>query len=131
MRNLVRLGAALFLIIFISGCFKEGETTIYGTLNGKVSLSPLCVDEPCDLNPKELEAVYGARKIIIYSADTSEVIQTIGLAITGDYGTNLPEGDYILDINYYENDISPDVPVKVSLVQGFTLGVDIIIYTGL
>ncbi len=131
MRKYIGLGVALLIVVVISGCFKEGESTIYGTLNGKVSLSPLCVDEPCDLSPKELEAVYGARKIIIYSADTSEVIQTIGLSITGDYGTNLPEGDYIFDINYYENDISPDVPVKVSLVQGFTLGVDIIIYTGL
>lgn len=131
MRKYIGLGLSLLIVIIISGCFKEGESTIYGTVSGKVNLSPLCADEPCDLSPKELEAVYGARKIIIYSADTSEVVQTIGLTITGDYGTNLPEGDYILDINYYENDISPDVPVKISLAQGYTKSIDIIIYTGL
>lgn len=127
----IGLGAALFLIIFISGCFKEGESTIYGTINGKVSLSPMCADEPCDLNPKELEAIYGARKIIIYSSDTSEVVLEVGISIEGNYGTNLPEGEYILDINYYENDISPDVPVKIALAGGFITTIDIIIKTGL
>lgn len=131
MKKHIGLGAALFLVIFISGCFKEGESTIYGTVKGNVDLSPLCADEPCDLNPKELEAVYGARKIIIYSSDTSEVIQTVGVSIEGEYITNLPEGDYILDINYYENDISPSVPVKISLAEGIINRVDILIKTGL
>lgn len=129
MKNII--GLSIVLVLVISGCFKVEESTPYGALNGKVTLSPMCADEPCDLTPKELEKIYGDRQLIVYSDDTSKVIQRIDLSLEGGYASNLPEGEYILDINYFENDISPDVPVKIKIMQGFTKRVDINIMTGL
>lgn len=119
------------VVVLLTSCFKEKESTITGVFSGNVILEPMCADEPCDLGPKELEALYEPRKIIIYSSDTSEVIQNVGISIDGKFSTGLPVGEYIIDINYYENDISRDVPASLTIVDNFTATRTIHIATGL
>jgi hypothetical protein len=45
------LGLSLGLLLIFSACLKIEESTPYGALNGKVTLSPMYADEPCDLTP--------------------------------------------------------------------------------
>ena len=131
MRKLIIAVTFILTIGLISSCFNVGESTLTGVVVGEVILEPMCPDEPCDLNPKELEALYAPRKILIYSADTSEVIQRVGISIDGEFAAILPVGDYIIDINYYENDISRDTPASLTIVDGFTANRTIHIATGL
>ena len=131
MKNIfIGITAVLFFGI-LSSCVKKEDSTIVGILSGKVILEPMCPEEPCDLSPKDLEDLFGPRKVIIYSSDTAEVIQNLSISIDGTFATALPVGDYIIDINNYENDISPDVPSKLSIVNGFTATKTIHIATGL
>lgn len=118
-------------VVLLSSCFKDNESTVTGVLSGVVILDPMCANEPCDLGPKELEALWGPRKIVVYASDSLEVIQHIGISIDGKFSTGLPVGEYIIDINGYENDISPDVPTKVTIVNGLTAYRTILIATGL
>ncbi len=131
MKNILKLITVVLLIGVVSSCFKKEESTIAGILSGNVILEPMCPDEPCDLGPKDLEALFEPRKVIIYSSDTSEVIQNLSISIDGTFATALPVGDYIIDINHYENDISPDVPSKLTIANGFTATKTIHIATGL
>ena len=131
MRKILFSTIIIGVIILLSSCFKEKESTITGVLSGVVILDPMCANEPCDLGPKELEALWEPRKIIVYSSDSLEVIQQLGISIDGKFATALPVGEYIIDINGYENDISPDVPTKVTIVNGLTAYRSILIATGL
>ncbi len=110
---------SLFILV-LSGCFKENRGPATGVLYGKVNVSPLCPVEPCNLSPSELKIFYGNRKIIVYELDTTTVVARFQLGIESAYQFVLDTGDYILDINYYENDISPDVPSKVTVAAGLT-----------
>ena len=127
MRKILFLVSIIFAIVLLSGCFNVDESTVLATIKGNVIIEPMCPVEPCDLTPKELETFYGARKIIIYTADTSEVVQRVAISIDGTYGTNLPVGKYVVDINYYGDDLSRDVPIEVELIAGFvaTLNINI------
>lgn len=127
MRKILFLVSIIFAIVLLSGCFNVDESTVLATIKGNVIIEPMCPVEPCDLTPKELETFYGARKIVIYTADTSEVVQRVAISIYGTYGTNLPVGKYIVDINYYGDDLSRDVPLEVELIEGFvtTLNINI------
>lgn len=131
MRKLIIAVTFILTIGSMYSCFNAGESTLTGVVAGDVILEPMCPDEPCDLDPKELEALYTPRKILIYSADTSEVIQRVGISIDGEFATSLPVGDYIIDINYYENDISRDTPATLTIVDGFISNRTIHIATGL
>ena len=127
MKKILFLISIIFTIVLLSGCLNIDESNVLATINGNVVIEPMCPVEPCDLTPKELENLYGARKIIIYTADTSEVVQRVAVLIDGTYSTNLPVGKYIVDINYYGDDLSSDVPKEVELIEGFvtTLNINI------
>lgn len=132
-KNIIRFSmAGVFLLLLIPGpgC-KKNPSVYYGLLEGVVNLEPLCPEPPCDLSPSELTTFWAKRQVIIYTPDTSKVISRITLTPAAGYSVALEEGDYIVDINYYENDVSPSVPARVTVVNGYTAFLDIDIDTNL
>ncbi len=134
-RGIVSFFAGVLCLIFFSyvaGCGGSGaETPQPGILQGTVSIGPLCPVEPCQVSPDQLAAVYAARKVIVYSADGTSVIKELSLDQTGKYMTELPPGQYVIDINHAGIDRSADVPKTVTIEPGKTVTLDISIDTGL
>jgi hypothetical protein len=119
-------------VIFAAGCGGSGTGNLApGVLEGTVSIGPLCPVEPCQISPEQLAAVYAARKVIVYNADRSSVIKELSLDQSGKYMTELPQGQYIVDINHVGIDRSAQVPTTVIIESGKTTTLDISIDTGL
>jgi hypothetical protein len=126
----VMAGLFVTAMILSPACKKESNV-YFGLLEGTVTLEPLCPEPPCDLTPSELSEIWGHRQILIYTPDTSKVVSRITLTPDAGYSVALEEGDYIVDINYFEEDISPSVPATVTVASGFTAVLDIDIDTNL
>jgi len=123
-------GSVLMAMSFSPAC-KKSPGVYFGILQGDIILEPLCPEPPCNLTPSDLAQFWANRQVLIYTADTSKVISRITLTPDAIYQVALEEGDYIVDINYYGDDISPSVPVTVTIMSGFTAQLDIDIDTNL
>ncbi len=126
----------VMLIIFtglLSGCFINDidEEPEQGLIAGKVDIGPLCPVEPCNLTDEQVDAIYDARKIIIYDRDSVTVVKTVGIAEDRTYKAYVVPGRYVVDINYTGIDHSSDVPKAVIVGVGEIVIVDISIDTGI
>ena len=105
--------------------------TAPGTLEGTVIIRPLCPVEPCSPTQEQIAEAFAARKVVVYEADGSTVIQELAIDPDEGYRTALPPGTYIVDINHVGIDRSSDVPQEVVLGAGTTVRLDISIDTGI
>jgi len=128
-------GALLMLALAVSlvagaGCV-AGPAGPRGTLQGQVTIGPICPverpDQPCTPTPE----AYAARKVLVLSADGATLIATVSLNQTGYYRVELEPGTYVVDINRVGIDRSPDVPRTITLAAGETYTLDIDIDTGI
>jgi inhibitor of cysteine peptidase len=107
------------------------DNIIAGTLEGQVSIGPICpVERPgvsCEPGPE----VFAARKIIVYNSDRSKVVSEIVLGEDGKYKTSLNPGFYVIDINSIGVDRSGDVPRDIEIQSGETVTLNIDIDTGI
>ena len=117
------------LLAAAAGC--TGNGTGKATLQGQVTIGPLCPverpDRPCLPTPE----TYAARKVVVLRPDGVTVVATVPLNATGYYRAELDPGTYVVDINHAGIDRSPEVPRTVTLRSGETLTLDISIDTGL
>jgi len=118
-----------------------GEPEI-GTIQGKVTIGPLCPVEPCNLPPEEIAQVYLARKVIIYEQATKIKVTERILNEDGEYSISLKPGGYIVDISDAKGDELPldlakrprlgnAIPREVELKAGEKVVVDFDIDTGI
>jgi hypothetical protein len=111
-----------------AGC-TGGPGTTKGTLQGQVTVGPLCPverpDQPCLPTPE----TYAARKVVVLAPDGVTVVATVPLNGTGYYRVNLEPGSYVVDINHAGIDRSPDVPRTLTIRAGETITLDIAIDT--
>ncbi len=112
-------------LVIIIGCIRQEE----GFLEGQVSIGPLCPVEPCNITSEQLEKIYDARKIFIYSDDT--LVKEIKLNKTGNYKVELNPGKYMVDIDQFGIGGSKDLPKEVKIESGKTIKLDINIDTGI
>jgi hypothetical protein len=126
---LLVLALALFLAAG-AGCM-AGPASPKGTLQGQVTIGPICPverpDQPCTPTPE----TYAARKVVILSPEGGSLIATVSLNQTGYYRVDLDPGTYVVDINRAGIDRSPDVPRTLTLASGETVTLDIDIDTGI
>ena len=126
---LLVLALALFLAVG-AGCM-AGPASPKGTLQGQVTIGPICPverpDQPCNPTPE----AYAARKVVILSSEGGSLIATVSLNQTGYYRVDLDPGTYVVDINRGGIDRSPDVPRTITLADGETVTLDIDIDTGI
>ena len=113
-----------------AGCV-AGPAGPRGTLQGQVTIGPICPverpDQPCTPTPD----TYATRKVLVLSADGATLIATVSLNQTGYYRVELEPGTYVVDIKRAGIDRSPDVPRTITLDTGETYTLDIDIDTGI
>jgi hypothetical protein len=120
---------AMFLAA-AAGC-TNGPGAGKATLQGQVTIGPICPverpDQPCLPTPE----TYAARKVVVLRPDGATVVTTVPLNQTGYYRVNLDPGTYVVDINHAGIDRSPDVPRTLTVAGGETTTLDISIDTGI
>lgn len=133
MKKIVSLSFLFGTLFLLGSCFNESlNPNVTGTLDGTVTIGPLCPVEPCNLSPSEIKAAYAARQILIYEdADTSKLIGRINLPPDGHYSISLHEGNYLIDLKENGADRSQDVPAEIVIESNKTVTHDIDIDTGI
>jgi len=117
-------------VVLLAGCAqKKNEET--GTLQGTVTVGPLCPVEPCNLAPGALAKALEARRVVVFTPDKSSTVKVVDLKSDGSYKTELPTGIYLIDINKIGMDSSFDVPKEITIEKGKTVELDIDVDTGM
>ncbi len=106
--------------------------TGFGTLEGHVTIGPICPVErpgqPCPVPPE----MYAARKVLIYNADRTVLIQTVSLDTSGNYRIRLAVGRYTVDVSRAGGIGGVrGVPTIAPIEPNGTATVDIMIDTGI
>lgn len=129
---IVILIVIIIAIVFVTfdGGLPGGTANTTGTLNGKVSLGPLCPVEPCTIPHDRLVAAYAARPITISTPD-GIVVTTVTADPESGYTVALKQGTYIVTLPKQGIGGSPDLPATVTIRSGETVVLDISIDTGI
>ena len=118
MLNSQKLPYIVISLIVISGCaqdhiiandinIEEVVQAAHGTLQGTVTIGPLCPIEPCNLPPERIAQVYQARKVIIYEQSTKRKVTQKNLNPSGEYVFSLKPDRYIVDISDAQGNTLP------------------------
>ncbi|MDD1658577.1 MAG: carboxypeptidase-like regulatory domain-containing protein [Methanomicrobiales archaeon] len=131
MKPCALLMLVLTVLLAAGAACSEAPAAPTGTLQGQVTIGPICPverpDQPCLPTPE----TYAARKVLVRSADGATLFATVSLNQTGYYRVDLDPGTYVVDINRAGIDRSPDVPRSITLAAGETVILDIDIDTGI
>jgi hypothetical protein len=102
-----------------------------GTLEGRVTIGPICpverIDEPCDPPPE----MYARHKLAVMKAEGNQKVMEISMDSKGYYHAELPEGDYVIDFTPHDVGIGPPPLKQVHITAGQTAKLDIDIDTGI
>ena len=110
-RKLALIGLAGLLLM--GGCIPTNplmERT--GTLQGRVTIGPLCPVEPCNLPPERVAQIYTARRIIVYQQPTGIRIAETPLNADGTYSLTLLPGNYLVDVSDADGNPLPLDPAR-------------------
>jgi hypothetical protein len=90
-----------FSLLLVAACAGVRVDTVLeekGSLQGKITIGPLCPVAPCKTAPERLARIFEARKVIVYEQRTKIKIATIDLDENGEYAVSLKPGTYIVDV---------------------------------
>lgn len=131
-----RLLSRLFIllsIIFISGC--EGDKgTEKGTLEGKISIGPICPVETDPPLPGCLPTAetYKAYPVYVCTSNGSKKLALLNPDLDGTFRTELGAGDYLLILDKARAGIgSSNLPLSVTIQPSGETVVNINIDTGI
>jgi hypothetical protein len=89
-------------LLLAPGCSSPTEVVddqVAGSLEGKVSIGPICPVEqeghPCPPSPE----AFAARKILVFDARRSRLVETVSIDSQGLYHVSLKPNQYLVDIN--------------------------------
>ena len=127
-RNFVLFAVVIIGLVFV-GC--SGSNSETGTLQGNVTIGPICpVERPGEPCPVPCET-YQARKVMIYDESGTKLVKQVDIDCMGHYRVELQAAEYTVDINRVGIDRSGDIPKKVDIRPGHTIDVNIDIDTGI
>ncbi|MDP3772253.1 MAG: Gmad2 immunoglobulin-like domain-containing protein [bacterium] len=76
----------------------QPQTTKTGTLEGVMTIGPICpverIDRPCTPSPE----TFAIRKVFVYKPDKKTLVVTLTPDAEGKFSATLPEGDYWIDM---------------------------------
>jgi hypothetical protein len=128
------IGFALLAALSLAGC--KSLPAQYGTLEGKVSIGPLC---PVERNPPDPSCLptadtYAARPIEVFTPGYKAMVAKLSpVPPDGAYTLNLPAGNYIVDLKIRNPSGigSANLPADITLSPDKTTTLDITIDTGI
>ena len=88
----IAIAIMVFALVLFAGCTSQAK----GTLQGKVTVGPLCPVEPCNLDPAQIALAYTNRNVTVYSGNT--VVKEMPLNADGTYSMELVPGTYSIAI---------------------------------
>ncbi len=96
-----------------------------GILTGHVTIGPLCpverIDMPCLPTPE----TYASRKIVVYDARNSALVQRVTINSIGDYRVELSPGTYVIDVEPAGGFRSSTRTITIESGKTATLDIDI------
>jgi hypothetical protein len=135
---MVTLIIAAFVLVaaaVVSGCATSGDQADTGILTGKVTVGPLTPVEQVGVTPPVPDpAVFTSRKLLLYEADGTTLVQEIPLQAAGYYGVyrvTLKPGTYVLDYPHQGVGGAKGLPATVEIRAGKTTTLDVDIDTGI
>jgi len=104
----------------------------FGVLQGHVTIGPLSpVEQAGQPSPTPAPEVYAARQIVVYKADGKTEAARVRIDPHGDFSVELPQGEYVIDINRAGVDSAKGLPVKITIYPNQVVVLDIDIDTGI
>ncbi len=124
------MGVAVIAALSLGGC--KAWQAEYGTLEGMVSIGPLCPVERIPPDPSCLptEETYEAWPISVYRNNLA-FRQLEPIPPDGIYSIELPAGKYVVDLNNYRGIGSDNLPQEITILPGEATALDIEIDTGM
>lgn len=108
------------------------NATQTGTLAGHVTIGPLTPVERSDQpTPTPNPEIFLARKVVIFSADSSRQVAVVSIDAQGNYQIELPPASYRVDIQSQGMDRGINLPQIVVITAGQTTRLDLDIDTGM
>jgi hypothetical protein len=102
-----------------------------GTLQGNVTIGPICPVEvnnkPCDPTAE----MYAAAKVFVYTEDKKTLVKTITPNSKGNFSVNLPAGAYFINMTHQRIGSTNGVPVTITLIPNGTVTLKLSVDTGL
>jgi hypothetical protein len=134
MKNIETFRACFFIfMLIVSGCTKNSSSST-GTLEGKISIGPLCpvvTDPPAPACLPDAET-YKAYPVVIWTSDGKDKITQINPSLDGYYSVELRQGNYLVRLDREQNAAGgSNLPAEVTIVSEQTTILDINIDTGI
>ncbi len=102
-----------------------------GTLDGVMTIGPICpverIDNPC----KPTAEMFAARKVFIYSPDKKTLMMTLTPDAEGKFTAKLVAGDYWIDMVHQGIGATKGVPTIINIKAGGTTSIVINVDTGI
>lgn len=123
------LAAAAGLLALL-GC-SDGPVE-YGALKGHVTIGPLVpVVHEGEPEPVPSPEDYAARKVLVFHRGGRREFARIDIDAGGNYGSPLPAGAWVVDINRTGIDSAAGLPAEIEIRAGEVTRLDIDIDTGI
>ena len=117
-----------------AACPGPTSTQSMGTLQGSMTIGPICpveqIGHPCNPTPE----MYAAHPVFIYSSNKINLIKTLIPDAQGNFTTTLPIGMYVIDVqhqNIGKIGMTTGVPKNITINRERTATVTISIDTGI
>lgn len=125
----------LIPMLFSPGCEKQGTTNEgTGTLQGKISIGPLCPVETVPPDPacQPTADTYKAYPVSVYSADMKTKVADLKPALDGSYSAAIPSGIFMIVLDKQQSGAGgSNLPVSVEIKDGSVTELDVNIDTGI
>jgi len=104
-----------------------------GTLEGVMTIGPVCpverIDTPCEPTPE----MFAARKIAVYTSDRKSLVTTVTPNGTGIFSVSLESGNYYVDLASSQSGIggASGLPTLITIKSGAAVQLTIDVDTGI
>ncbi len=114
-----------------TGTATSTVVTSKATLQGNVTIGPVCSVEvnnkPCEPTPE----MYAAAKVFVYKEDKKTLVTTITPNAKGNFSVTLPAGAYFIDMIHQRIGSTSGVPATITLIPNGTVNLRLHVDTGL
>ncbi len=125
-----KFGFLVLMCFLLLACSPSSKSV--GTLQGQVSIGPLmpAIQEGME-EPTPAPEVFAAREIVVFKPDGQTEVTRLHLDDRGQFGTELPVGTYVVDINHVGIDTAEGYPKEIEILAGQITWLEVDIDTGI
>jgi hypothetical protein len=120
-------------LVFNMGCDKQ-STQDEGTLEGKISIGPICPVETDPPDPGCLPTIetFKAYPVSVWTSDGRRKVTILEPSLDGSFKAELQPGKYLIKLDIGSSNIgSSNLPVEITVTSGKTATLNILIDTGI